>query len=88
MPATASLATTRTATVNARSRRSDAFLRPAQVVASPETGLRYHIDRLLGQGGFGTIYRAEQPMVYLADRLPECGAVQDSGRQVQRITGR
>ena len=60
MPATASLATTRTATVNARSRRPDALLRPGQLIESPESHLRYHIDRMLGQGGFGQVYLASR----------------------------
>jgi serine/threonine-protein kinase len=34
------------------------LLVPGQVVASPETGLSYRIDRLLGEGGFGQAYRA------------------------------
>src|SRR6476646_2444149 len=32
------------------------LLEPAQVVASPETGLQYEVKRLLGQGGFGQVY--------------------------------
>ena len=69
MAAHAPLATTRTATVNARSRRVDPLLRPGEAIVSPETGLRYHVDRLLGQGGFG--------QVYLASRIGRSSAVPD-----------
>jgi eukaryotic-like serine/threonine-protein kinase len=43
---------------------------PAQLVESPETHLRYRIDRLVGEGGFG--------QVYLATRLGDSAEVPES----------
>jgi serine/threonine protein kinase len=38
--------------------RGKALLLPQQVVTSPQTKLRYRVDSLLGQGGFGQAYLA------------------------------
>ncbi|HEY0872677.1 MAG TPA: protein kinase [Vicinamibacterales bacterium] len=60
MTAHAPLPTTRTATFRGRPQQPDALLRKGQIIMSPETGVRYEVGRLLGQGGFGQAFLARR----------------------------
>ncbi len=60
MPTRFTAATTRTATLATRHVHRPDLLQVADVISSPETGLKYQIDHLLGQGGFGQVYLARR----------------------------
>jgi serine/threonine-protein kinase len=51
--------TTRTRTASIRAERQP-LLRRGEDIASPESRLRYRIDRLIGQGGYGQVYTAQR----------------------------
>src|SRR5215467_4818668 len=55
-----STATTRTLATRERRHPEHALLARGEVVTSPETGLRFAIERMIGEGGFGQVFRAQR----------------------------
>ena len=75
----ATSATTRaTQSLQRLTRQSQYLLVPKQVIASPESGLEYRIERLLGQGGFGQVFLAARRG--RSQRVPEVVCIKVSGR--------
>jgi serine/threonine protein kinase len=70
-------ATTRVASAPVAARALP-YLQPAQTVVSPETGIEYRIERLLGQGGFGQVYLAQRTT--RSTSIPETVCIKASTR--------
>jgi serine/threonine-protein kinase len=69
-----SRATTRTR----KSARTDAtlLLNPAQIVHSPETGIAYRVERLLGSGGYGQVFLSRR--LVRSSEIPDVLAIKIS----------
>ena len=72
------MTTRRTSSIHVPDRVAKNLLVPDQVITSPETGLGYRIERLIGKGGFGEAYLAAR--VGRSAAVPEaiCIKVSDS----------
>jgi len=75
----ATAATTRTVRRGGDSRdRHESLLTAAEIVSSPETGLAYRIQHLLGEGGFGQVYLANR--IGRSAEVPETVCIKVSRR--------
>ena len=75
---TATTRTRSTSIVRISPRRTAPLLQPEEIIASPETGLQYSIERLLGEGGFGQVYLAKR--VGRSRVVPEVVCIKVSAR--------
>ena len=73
-----SAATTRTVAFGRGSADRRHLLTPAEIIVSPETQLRYRIERLLGEGGFGQVYLARR--IGRSSVVPETVCIKISSR--------
>lgn len=78
IPVVGSTDVTRTAPPGLAPRARSRLLAPGQVVASPESGLRYRVESLVGEGGFGQVYLAER--LGRSSRVPDSVCVKVSER--------
>jgi serine/threonine-protein kinase len=75
---TAARTTRRTRSIHVPPENARHLLVSDQIIASPETALRYRIERLIGQGGFGQVFLAQR--LGKSSEIPErvCVKVSDS----------
>jgi len=78
MPTRFSAVTTRAATDRGLIPSRAPLLVVGQVVASPETGVEYRIERFLGQGGFGQVFLSRR--LGQSAAVPEAVCIKVSGR--------
>jgi serine/threonine protein kinase len=74
----ATSATTRAVVPGRPAERGPLLLAPTEIVSSPETRLRYRIERLLGEGGFGQVFLATR--LDRSSEVPETVCVKASAR--------